>query len=111
MHWCVRPTPLNQWVLAQVVEPSVLGARLVIADCPSAVYLPSLLSATALHCSSTQHGQHGAASNGANLSNSGSNGSGRDVYVIHLTNAKVRCCCLWSRPWCYPCLRMTSLAL
>lgn len=88
----------------------MLGARLVIADCPSTAYLPALLSATALQCSSTQRGQRGAASNGADVSRSGSNGSGRDVYVIHLTDAKVSRCWPRSYPWCYPCLKMTSLA-
>ena len=95
MHWCAKPTPLRQWVQAQVVEPSVLGARLVIADCPSTAYLPALLSATALQCSSTQRGQRGAA---------------RDVYVIHLTDAKMSRCWPRSYSWCYPCLKMTDLS-
>jgi hypothetical protein len=76
-----------QWAQAQVVEPSVLGARLVIVDCPSSAYLPALLSATALHCRA-QHAQHGPASNGADVSGGGSSDSGRDVYVIHLADAE-----------------------
>ena len=80
----------------QVLEASVRGARIVIADCPSRAHLPSLLGATALHGSSTgaKHAGHGNA--GPALSASGGSGStsARDLYVIHLADAQVYACLL-----------------
>ena len=70
----------------------MLGARVVIADCPSKTYLPSLLRATALHGSSKEARQssEGTASSAVPDSrDNSSSSSSRDVFVIHLTDAKV----------------------
>ena len=74
----------------QVMEASAQGARVVIADCPSRAYLPSLLRATALHGGSAvaRHtGQSSAASAAPGSDDSSS--SSRDVVVIHLADAEV----------------------
>lgn len=65
------------------------GARVVVADCPSRAYLPSLLRATALHGSSTaaQHGGGGSAVSA--MPGSGDSSGSRDVFVIHLADAEV----------------------
>lgn len=75
-------------MMLQVMEASARGARVVIADCPSRAYLPSLLRATALHGSSTAAEHTGQGSAASATPNSGDSSS-RDVFVIHLADAKV----------------------
>ena len=74
-----------------MMEASALGARVVIVDCPSSAYLPSLLRATALHRSSTAAEHTGQGSDASAMPNPGSSSSSssRDMFVIHLADAEV----------------------
>ena len=73
----------------QVLEASVLGARVVIADCPSKAYLPSLLRATVLHGSSTEEGGLAGEGSAASTAPVSGDSSCRDVFVVHLADAEV----------------------
>ena len=78
----------------QVMEASVHGARVVIADCPSRAYLPSLLRATALHGSSTEVKPGGEGSAASAMPGSHESRSATDLFVIHLAGAEVLPPCL-----------------
>ena len=110
-------------LMLQVMEPASPGPVVVIADCPSAAYLPSLVASPALaRCMGGAHGAQAPNGAGAPPGDAASRGAGEPcaaACVIHLAPAEVRpwpaglgqpgggtepCCdsgaaCIWASAW------------
>ena len=76
------------------MEPASPGPVVVIADCPSAAYLPSLVASPALaRCMGGAHGAqapNGAGAPPGDASSRGAGDPGAAACVIHLAPAEVR---------------------
>ena len=94
------PSPLAEagWLLLlQVMEASVPGARMLVADCPNRGFLPALLRSKVLHGSISAeeaekraaNSTEGAIDRSENRSSSKDIDSHRSSIVVHLAPVKV----------------------
>ena len=91
------PSPLVEvgWLLPQVMEPSVPGARVLVVDCPNSTFLPALLRASVLHGSISTEKADGKPANcteeatDRSGNGNGSSDSSRTDVVVHLAPVKV----------------------